>query len=196
MKKSISFVTLIAAVAILFSGCLTCEKKEFTYQLNKDGSVNLTIKYYNLMSSFSGSSEESEEEADEDAETLESTLEADFEDLMSNYVNGSSPESEYTNPVVEAKRLFEENGTLCGEIRMKFATASDAKLFVDAKRKIILKDFCSSYTETLASTNGSYDGSSPFVIWDTKAKTLTYTTSVSSPYSEGNTSLLSRWKNR
>lgn len=195
MKKSLSFVTLIAAVAILFTGCLTCEKKEFTYQLNKDGSVNLTIKYYNLMSSFSGGSEESEE-SEEGAETAESTLEADFEDLMSNYVNGSSPESEYTNAVVETKRLFEENGTLCGEIRMKFASASDAKLFVDAKRKLILKDFCSSYSETLSVTNGSYDGSSPFVIWDTKAKTLTYTTSVSSAYTEGNTSLLSRWKNR
>jgi len=172
MKKSLSFVTLIAAVAILFTGCLTCEKKEFTYQLNKDGSVNLTIKYYNLMSSFSGGSEESEE-SEEDAETAESTLEADFEDLMNNYVNGSSPESEYTNAVVEAKRLFEENGTLCGEIKMKFASAADAKLFVDAKRKLIIKDFCSNYSETLSVTNGSYDGSSPFVIWDTKAKTLT-----------------------
>lgn len=192
MKRSISFVALIAAVAILFSGCLTCEKKEFTYQLNKDGSVNLTIKYYNLMSSFSGGSDEDEE----DAETAESTLEADFEDLMSNYVNGSSPESDYINPVVEAKRLFEENGTLCGEVRMKFASVSDAKLFMDAKRKIIIKDFCSSYSETLSVTNGSYDGNSPFVIWDTKAKTLTYTTTVASPYDEGNSSLLRRWKNR
>lgn len=189
MKNKSILLTLLIAISVLFSGCLTCESKDFTYVINKDGSVNLTIIYNNIMSNHSDSEEDEES-------TSATTLEADFEDLMSNYVGGSNPESDYNNVIVESKRLYENNGVLNGEVKLKFPSIADAKLYYNAKKKFIIKDFCSSFTETLSSTNGESADSAPFVMWDSKMKTLTYSTSVSSAGDEANTSLLSRWKNR
>ncbi len=189
MKRSLPILAVLLACTVMLSGCLTCEKKDYVYTLNKDGSVNLTITFYNIMSSFSGSE-------DDDTVTPQSTIEDDFNDLMTNYIGGSQPENDYNNAIVESKRLYEDNGKLNGEVKLKFMNLADAGLFASKKHKLIIKDFCSSFSETLANTNGQYNGVNPFVIWDIKASKLTYSTSVSSPYEESNSSLLPRWKNR
>lgn len=189
MKKSLSLLAIVLACAVMLTGCLTCEKKDYVYTLNKDGSVNLTITYYNIMSSYSGNE-------DDDSITPQSTLEEDYNDLMTNYIGGSQPENDYKNAIVESKRLYEDNGKLNGEVKLKFMNLEDAGLYANKKHKLIIKDFCTSFSETLSSTNGENNGVSPFVIWDIKSTKLVYTTSVSSPYEESNSSLLSRWKRR
>lgn len=189
MRKSLTFFTVILACAVMFTGCLTCEKKDYVYTLNKDGSVNLTITFFNIMSSYSPSE-------DDESITPASTIESDYGDLITNYVEGSQPENEYNNAIVESKRLYEENGKLNGEVKLKFMNLADAGLFASKKHKLIIKDFCSSFSETLSSTNGQFNQVNPFIIWDIKSSKLTYTTSVSSPTEENMNSLLPRWKNQ
>lgn len=188
MKKSSRLFALLLVVSVLFTGCLTCEKKDFVYIINKDGSVNLTITYFNIMSNHS----ESEEEGD----SPEITLEEDYQDLMSNYLGGTSPENDYANVVVESKRLYEYNGKLNGEVKLKFSNLADAKVFADTKHKIIVKDFCTNFSETLESSNGTTNSEKTLAVWDAKETKLTYTTFVSASESEGNTSLLGLWKKR
>lgn len=188
MKNRISLILLFLAITVFFSSCLTCEKKDYVYVLNKDGSISLTINFINILSSFSQS---------EDGATPASVAEADYQELMNDYIKGSKAEGDYGDAVVETKRLYEENGKLNGQLVLKFKNLEDAKLYTIAKEKYLVKEFCTNFNETLVKTNGESPTSSSIVVWDANLTTLTYSTSVA--VVEGNdglTSLLSKWKKK
>jgi hypothetical protein len=169
MKKSLIALPLLALILLFVSGCLTCEKKEYTFTLTGNESGTLTIKYINILSSMDDSLDVSEE---------------DFMSLVNDYYTGSSVEDQYPGTELKSKKLFEENGVLCGEIVLEFSDLSQVKLYRHkGKGSYMYPLNCGSFdSETFDSGNGEYGGENmPVVFWDQGTKTMTMTTYVTYP---------------
>jgi hypothetical protein len=169
MKKTLIALPILGLILLFISGCLTCEKKEYTFNLTGNNSGTLTIKYINIMSSMDDSTDISEE---------------DFMSLINDYYTGTSVEDQYPGSVLKDKRLFEENGVLCGEIVLEFTDLAQAKLYRHkGKGSFMYPLNCGTLdSETYDSGNGEYGGEvMPVVFWEQGAKTLTMTTYVTYP---------------
>jgi len=179
MKKIVTIV-LIASMAVAFTSCLTVEKKYYTFELTGKNAGKLTIKYVNIMSS--GNSDTTDES------------QKDFDELTADYILGDKMQNDFPTATNINKRLFEENGQLCGELTLNFPDLKAAKLFqYDAKSPFMF--YMSSFnTEYYIESNGSYGGDiMPVVFWAAKEKNLTLSTSVTKP-GAGNIALLDKYK--
>lgn len=169
MKKNYLIWILVIFTVLFISGCLTCEKKEYTFEFTGKESGRLTIKYINLMSIMDDSVDISEE---------------DFSSLITDYYEGTEIENEFPDAVVVSKRLFEENGVLCGEIVLEFSTLATGHLY-QHKGKGYLMYCLSCYSidsEYYSESNGEYGGDiMPVVFWDSNLKNLTLSTDVTFP---------------
>ncbi len=181
MKKSKFNLFLVFFLALVVSSCLTVEKKEYTFELKDNHSGTLTIKYINIISM-----------KDDTADISES----DFDDLISTYLEGDQIKNDYKDAVVRSKRLFEEDGVLCGEVVIDFNDLKSVGLFqYDNKSPFMLNLGSFSDTESYLNSNGEYGGEiMPVVFWQKSLKTLTLTTSVNSP-DETCVSLLDEYNN-
>jgi hypothetical protein len=181
MKKNY-FIWIGLVITVLFlSGCLTCEKKEYTFQFTGKDTGKLTIKYINIMSTMDDTIDVSEE---------------DFASLMTDYYEGSEIENEFPDATVIDKRLYEENGVLCGEVVLEFTGLAASHLYQhNGKGPIMYCLGCYSIdSEYYNSSNGEYGSDiMPVIFWDDNLKTLTLTTDVTMP-DETTLSLLDRWK--
>ncbi len=162
-----SFVLLIL-VAFISSGCLTYEKKEYKFELTGENSGTLTIKYINIMSIMDDTLDVSEE---------------DFEVLISEYLNGNKIENSFPGAQNIKKRLFEENGILCGEVIMDFDNLEDVKLYrFKDMGPFMLNLINFDESEVYKSSNGEYGGEiMPVVFWDGNSKNIELTTQYTSP---------------
>lgn len=180
MKKNYLVWIGIIITAFFMSGCLTCEKKEYTFDFTGKDSGRLTIKYINLMSTMDDTVDISEE---------------DFSSLITDYYEGTEIENEFPDAVVVSKRLFEENGVLCGEIVLEFTDLAMGHLY-QYKDKGPLMYCLSCYSidsEYYAESNGEYGGDvMPVVFWDPGLKSLTLSTDVTFP-DETTVSLLEKY---
>jgi hypothetical protein len=183
MNKRKILLLAIAALTLIFTSCLTVEKKIYTFEFTGKESGKLTIKYYNIMSIV---------------DSAGVTEVEDFDDLVNNYLNGDKISSSYPDAQNISKRLFEENGVLCGEVTMDFPTLAAARLFkMDSKSPFTF--YCSSTDgETYLESNGTYGGDiCPVAMFSPKMKKLMVTTSISKADDESNVSLLKeyvKWK--
>jgi hypothetical protein len=169
MKKTLIALPAIALALLFISGCLTCEKKEYTFKMTGKNSGTLTIKYINIMSSMDDSLDVSDE---------------DFMSLINDYYTGTSIEDEYPGTTLVDKKLYEENGVLCGEITLAFSDLSQVKIYQhDGKGAYMYPLNCGSLdSETFDGGNGEYGGDNmPVVFWDQGSKSLTMTTTVTVP---------------
>lgn len=169
-------------ITLLFlSGCLTCEKKEYTFEFTGKDSSRLTIKYINLMSTMDDTVDISEE---------------DFTSLITDYYEGTELENDFPEATVVGKRLFEENGVLCGEIVLEFTGLAAGHLYQYKDKGPIM--YCLSCysidSEYFNESNGEYGGDvMPVVFWDQGLKTLTLSTDVTFP-DETTISLLDKYQ--
>jgi len=169
MKSKILKVLALVFLAIAVTGCLTVEKKEYIFELSKD-SGKLTIKYINILSlndSIPGDA-----------------AEADYMELMDDYINGQTIEESYPNATNINKRLYVENGQLCGEVTMDFTNISQVLLYqLDKKSPFMFSISETIDSESYITSNGTYgsDDYMKVVFWPKKAKMLTVTTSVEEP---------------
>jgi hypothetical protein len=183
MNKIKILLLALAAFTFILSSCLTVEKKTYTYEFTGKGSGKLTVKYYNIMSIV---------------DSAGVTEVEDFTDLVDNYVNGERINSSYPEATNLQKRLFEEDGVLCGEITMDFPTLAAGRLFqLDGKGPYTF--YVSSVDgESYIESNGTYGGDvCPVVMWPKNLKKLVITTSVSRPTDDTYVSLLKeyvKWK--
>lgn len=163
--RNLIILTLLAG---LLSSCLTVERKEYRFELADANSGKLTIKYINLLSIMDEENDVSEE---------------DFEQLLTDYIEGDQLEKEYPNAKSINKRLFEENGTLCGEVIIEFENLVDAGLYRHDKKSPLMFYINSGLgTETFLLSDGKYGGETmPVVFWDKKKKDLMVVTSVTQP---------------
>ncbi len=180
MKKHyLVWVGVIISVLFL-SGCLTCEKKEYTFELTGKDSGKLTIKFINIMSTMDDTLDVSED---------------DFSSLLTDYYEGTEIENGFADATVVDKKLFEENGVLCGQIVLEFSDLAMGHLYQHHNKGPLMYCLsCNSIdSEYFADSNGEYGGDvMPVVFWDSDLKTLTLTTSVTAP-DETTISLLDKY---
>jgi hypothetical protein len=136
--------------------------------MKDNNSGTLTIKFINLMSMMDDTMDVSK---------------ADYSELMNSYINGSQLETDYEKAVVRSKRLFEENGVLCGEVIIDFTELSSVGLFqYEPKGPYMLNIGSFLEGETFLNSSGDYGGDiMPVVFWDKGNETLTLSTYVTSP---------------
>lgn len=169
MKRNFVIWAILIATVLFLSGCLTCEKKEYTFELTGDNSGRLTIKYINIMSIMD--------------DTLDVSAE-DFESLLNDYYDGEELQNAYPEATFVSRRLFEENGVLCGEVIYEFADLKGAKLYQHKNKGPIM--YClgcySLDSEFYLESNGEYGGEvMPIVFWNEGEKKLTMVTEVTYP---------------
>lgn len=167
MNHLIKTIILIF-IAVSVSSCLTIEKKEYTFEINKDGSGSLRIKYINILS------------MKDDTATV---TQSDFQELISNYIQGNQFEQDYPDAEIRSKRLYEEGGVLCGEVIMDFKNIRSVGIYqydLSCPFMFNINSFLDS--EAFVSSNGQYGGDiMPVVFWPNTLDRLKLSTSVTTP---------------
>lgn len=166
--RSVHYVMVIVLTLFLTS-CLTCEKKEYTFQFTGANSGRLTIRYINIF-----------------ANSLDSIgeLRTDYDELMDMWFNGEKIERDFPKASKFKKRLYEQNGELCGEVTMEFKDLSDVRLFRyhDQGPFMFSMSSVTDDGENFMLCNGEYGGEHmPVIFWPTDSKTLRFTTSIARP---------------
>ncbi|MBI4946097.1 MAG: tetratricopeptide repeat protein [Bacteroidetes bacterium] len=156
MKKMLIILTSF----ILLTGCLTVEFKEYKFELNPDKSGTLTIKFINIRAVC------------ENKTAADSVSDADYNELVNAYLNGTRIEDDFANAHVISKRLFEEDGKLCGETVLKFDSISQVNIFqYDPSGPLML--MTNVLNEKYYDSNGNKGPDYfPAVFWDKSVKTL------------------------
>lgn len=172
--------TLLALGAVLVSGCLTVEYKEYHIKLKNGTSGEATIKFVNILS--------------ESDDTTNITKE-DFQQLLDLYIKGNKFEKD--NPGIRnvKKKLYEENGVLVGEISFVFDSLAVVRFFKfdkDSPYMYYASNPLSS--EMLIETNGIQpEAWMPVVLWKKDAREFFVKTRVSSE-ARFRTSLLKQFR--
>ncbi|MBT6836216.1 MAG: hypothetical protein HOA61_09240 [Bacteroidetes bacterium] len=172
--------TAIVSIFILFllSGCLTCEKKEYLFELKSDGSGKLTITYFNIMSSM-------EDKVD--------MTQKDYTELTSDYIEGNKLQEDFPNCKIKKYKLFEKDGLLNGKVTIYFKKLEDVNIYQHQGKGPYMLSLC-DFSENYVSSNGSYgDEAMPVVFWEKGLKELKLTTSIDEP-GEDNISLIDEHK--
>jgi len=179
-KRMIQFLVLIL-IAISMISCLTCERKVYIFQLTGVNSGKLTIKYVNIFSSLIDSTGE---------------LTADYKELADLWYNGEKVELDFPQAKKFKKRLFEENGTLCGEITMEFDDLSKVGLYryMNKGPYMFSMSGVNDDGENFAQTNGYFGGDKmPVIFWPDDTRTLRFSTKIATPDSTC-VSMLPMWE--
>jgi len=153
------FLFLSVLSLLLFDGCLTVESKEYSVKLRTDHSGEATIKFINIMS--------------ETDDTVDISNE-DFQQLIEMYLHGTQMEKENPGFRNARKRLYEENGVLCGEITLTFDSLGALRLFKfdnDSPYMYFVGSPLSA--EQYVESNGSFGREwMPVVFWPKDAREL------------------------
>jgi len=178
--KIIKHSALFILIALMASSCLTVEKKEYKFEMKDAHSGTLTITYINIMSMKN--------------DTADMTS-ADFEELLSSYINGTEIEKNYQSAIVRSKRLYEHNGQLYGEVIIDFSNLKSVGLYqYENKCPYMLSIGTSVESETFLGTNGEFGGDyMPVVFWPKSEKVMTLRTHITTP-DESCSSLLADYK--
>ncbi len=182
MKKSSLSLLSIILLSVLITSCLTVEKKEYTFEMKDNKSGTLTIKFINILSMKDDTMDVSE---------------SDFTELLSTYIDGDQLESDFENATVKSKRLFEEDGVLCGEAIIEFNELGFVGLFqYDENCPFMFNVSSFLESETFLNSNGDFGGDiMPVVFWPKGLKTLKLTTTVTTP-DDSTIGLLSLYNSR
>ncbi len=182
LRKISIFAILIIATYFL-SSCLTCETKDYTFELNGKGGGKFTIKYNNIMS-----------KKDKEELSKEEEITKDFEELNEKYMAGTEVEKLFPEAKLVEKKLYSENGKLNGIIVFEFTSLPQVKLYQFDKNSPIQYYMSSLSSESFGTSNGvQAPDYFPVVSWSKDLKKLTLTTKVNEPSEESTTSLLTLW---
>lgn len=180
IKKIFAFL-IIALITFGVTGCLTCERKEYVFQLTGENSGKLTIKYVNIFSSLVDSTGE---------------LTVDYDELINMWLKGEKVERDFPLAKKFKKRLFKENGTLCGEVSMEFDDLSKVNLYRYRNRGPYMFSMSgvNDDGENFLQSNGEYGGEKlPVIFWPEDTRTLRFSTKIAVPDST-TVSLLDMWE--
>ncbi len=181
IKKTLQILILIV-VAVSISGCLTCEKKEYVFKLTGANSGKLTIKYVNIFSSLIDSTGE---------------LAVDYDELINMWLLGEKIERDFPGAKKFKKKLYKENGTLCGEVTMEFDDLSKVNLYRHMGKGPYMFSMSgvNDDSEVFLQSNGEFGGEKmPVIFWPEDTRTLRFSTKVATPDSTC-VSMLDRWEN-
>lgn len=182
--RKMAVIAVVMFVTFFMSSCLTCETKEYTFELNSNGGGKLSIKFNNIMS-----------KKDKEDLTKEEEIAKDFEELTEKYMKGTEMEKTFADAKLVEKRLFMENGKLNGMVVFEFTALAQAKLYQFDKNSPYQYYMSTLSSETFSTTNGKQGPDyMPVISWDKTLKKLTMTTKVADTADESTTSLLSLWE--
>lgn len=182
-SKSILLSVVVLVLAFVVSSCLTCETKEYKITFTGKNKGKLTIKYVNIMSKY-----------DSEELTQKEELNKDYNELIDNQLKGEEPQKAFPNAKLVSRRLFEENGKLCGEAVYEFTGIDQVKIFQANEKSPFMYYISDLMTETYKNSNGTKGPDYfPAIYWDNTAKSLEFATTVNEP-DEKTTSLLDKWK--
>ncbi len=175
-KHSILFII----IALVVSSCLTVEKKEYKFELKDNHSGTLTITYVNIMSMKNDTAD---------------VTSADFEELLSSYINGTEIDKNYQSAIVRSKRLYEHNEQLYGEVIIDFTNLKSVGLYqYDNKCPYMYSIGTGVESETFLGTSGEFGGDyMPVVFWPKTENIFTLVTHITTP-DETCSSLLDEYK--
>lgn len=179
--KNLIFILIVLLITFGLSGCLTCERKEYVFQLTGENSGRLTIKYVNIFSSLVDSTGE---------------LTVDYNEMINLWLKGEKVERDFPLAKKFKKRLFKENGTLCGEVIMEFDDLSKVNLYRYRNRGPYMFSMSgvNDDGENFAQTNGEFGGEKlPVIFWPEDARTLRFITKIATPDST-TVSMLDMWE--
>jgi hypothetical protein len=181
MKKACSYLIVLAAVAFLLDGCLTCEKKEYSFEMTGKNSGKLTIRFINIMSVMDEGNNVSAD---------------DFDELINTYLNGDQLENDFSGATDLQKKMYEDNGMLCAEVTMQFDNLDAVRLFQYDRKCPIMYSLCNAWdNESFLDANGTYGGEAmPVIFWPESTNILTLTTQVTIP-DESCMSLIEQYRN-
>ena len=159
------FGLLLAACSLFLSSCLTVGTKEYRITIRPDNSGEATIKFVNILS-----------EADDTVDVTEE----DFHQLIEFYLRGNQLEKDNPGFRNVKKRLYEENGSLVGEIRFTFDSLATVRLFQFNSTSPYMYFVGSPLSsEQLIESNGSYGRDwMPVVFWPRETRELYVKTRV------------------
>jgi hypothetical protein len=155
-------ILLALALTLTLASCLHVEKKKYTFELTGENSGKLTIKYINIFSN-------------KESDTLDIS-DKDYESLINDYLEGNKLEEDYPGARNFKKRIFEEDGVLCGEVTMEFESLDVVKLFKYDKTSPLMYYYKTANDEKFLETNGKTTNTMPVVFWDKNSKKLELTT--------------------
>ncbi len=168
MHKKLA-VALLFFAALFCTSCLTCERKEYIVKLTGPASGTLTIRYINIFSNCIDSLGE---------------YNVDYDELIRMWLRGKKIEKDFPEVSKLKKRLYEENGQLCGEVTLQFKILRQVYLEKNGTNAPILFSLESLKDdgEILLRTNGSYDETGHGTItWMSDTKELRFTTQIAKP---------------
>ena len=178
--RKILALTSIVIIAAMLTGCLECEKKSYTWNFTSPNSGTLTVKYINIESNINNKDTELKPEVQ---------MQNDFNDLKNRFVDGTEAEHDFPDAKFISKRLFEEDGKLCGEIVFEFDEISQVKLY----RHNNSGPFMFFSSDSVISGNGIAGPKyMPVVFWDSVNKIFNLTTKMSDDTTS--VSLIDLWK--
>ena len=164
------FSSLVIIFALVFSGCLTVEFKEYTIKLKNDHSGEATIRFINILS-------EAEDTTDVSAD--------DFKQLIEFYLQGTQLEKDNPGYRNAKKRLYEQDGVLVGEVTFTFDSLSALRIFkYDKESPYMYFVGHPLSSEQYVESNGAFGRDwMPVVFWPKDTKELTLKTKVVSEVS-------------
>lgn len=180
-KSTFFFLTLL--LSLLLASCLTCEKKEYTFTITGPNSGKLTIRYINIFSSLIDSAGE---------------IDRDYDELINMWLKGEKLERDFPKAKKVKKRLFEQDGQLCGEVVMEFDNLEDMRIyrFHNSGPFMFSLSAFNDDGENFFRSNGEFGGEKlPVLFWPDYMKTLTLTTRIADPDTSVR-SMLPLWKAR
>ncbi len=183
MTKKVILFLIIIIISLSSTSCLTCEKKEYVFQVLKDNKIRLTIKYLNIFSSLIDSVQE---------------IDHDYDELINMWLEGDKIERDFPKAKKVKKRLYVEKGELNGEITMTFDNYQDARLYRYLNNDFFMFSMSSVNDdgENFFQSNGDFGGDMmPVVFWSKEEKILRLVTKIATPDSTC-VSMASMWENR
>lgn len=177
------FVVGIVAFFLLLQSCLTCERKDYSYQILSNEKAILTIRYINIFAAGVDSS---------------AVLANDYDELMAVWYMGHKIEADYPGSKLISKRLYEQEGVLCGEVKLEINDLKSCGIiqYNGKGPRVLGVSTLTDDNEVFLQSNGEYGGDkTPVVFWPEKADLLQFSTRVTMPDSTGR-SLLGRWREK
>ncbi len=176
---------LFVVTAFFTTGCLTTEYKEYKFTLNEDGSGEGSIIFHNIVSI---------EDDDQDVSVK------DFDELVSDYLEGSRFEADNPNYKIINKELFDDEDVLSAKVTFSFSNIDSIGFFkykgCDCSPLIY---YLGDFSETLIESNGTNLVESkniPVVLWAPEITDIYFKTTVQDNMEQAH-SLLShytKWK--
>ena len=164
LMHPVTFMTRSALSFLLISlipltGCLTVAEKEYRIVLRNDFSGEATIRFIDIAS-------ESDDTTDVSAD--------DFNHLIGVYLNGTELEEQNPGWRNVQKRLYEENGVLCGEVSFEFDSLADVWLFrFDHASPLMYYIGTDPTAEEVLKTNGTFRPETmPVIFWTDSTRVL------------------------